>query len=68
MTKVKAVEKVGVSCALKSFIFSNKTASSSLSKKPIKESFSKMERNMVDLKIMRGLCANGIPFNFWRNP
>ncbi|KAL7588283.1 hypothetical protein Lser_V15G40136 [Lactuca serriola] len=27
-----------------------------------------MERNLVDLKIMRGLCANGIPFNVLRNP
>ncbi|GKD60739.1 putative ribonuclease H-like domain-containing protein [Tanacetum coccineum] len=40
----------------------------SCSKKPIEESFGVMERSMVDLKIMRGLCANGIPFNVLRNP
>ncbi|KAF5800582.1 putative HAT dimerization domain, ribonuclease H-like superfamily [Helianthus annuus] len=27
-----------------------------------------LERNEVDLKIIRGLCANGIPFNVLRNP
>lgn len=27
-----------------------------------------MERNTVDMKIMRALCANGIPFNVLRNP
>ncbi|GAB2234751.1 hypothetical protein Droror1_Dr00004016 [Drosera rotundifolia] len=25
-------------------------------------------RDMVDMQIMRGLCANGIPFNVLRNP
>ncbi|KAJ0472306.1 hypothetical protein HanHA89_Chr15g0605551 [Helianthus annuus] len=27
-----------------------------------------LERNEVDLKIIHGLCANGIPFNILRNP
>ena len=36
--------------------------------KPIQAAFNVMEREMVDLKIMRGLCANGIPFNVLRNP
>ncbi|MCI50004.1 hypothetical protein A2U01_0071248, partial [Trifolium medium] len=27
-----------------------------------------MERADVDMKVMRGLCANGIPFNVLRNP
>ena len=27
-----------------------------------------MERSAVDLKIVRVLCANGIPFNVLRNP
>lgn len=27
-----------------------------------------MERNAVDLKVMKALCANGIPFNVLRNP
>jgi len=36
--------------------------------KPIQKSFNMMEREVVDMKIMRGLCANGIPFNVLRNP
>ncbi|GKC42705.1 hypothetical protein Tco_1060427, partial [Tanacetum coccineum] len=39
-----------------------------LNKKPLEQSFGLMERHAVDLKIMRGLCANGIPFNVLRNP
>lgn len=27
-----------------------------------------MEKKDVDMKVMRGLCANGIPFNVLRNP
>ena len=38
------------------------------SRKRIEESFGILERNVVDLKIVRGLCANGIPFNILRNP
>ncbi|XP_076919397.1 uncharacterized protein LOC143580184 [Bidens hawaiensis] len=37
-------------------------------KKGIVETFGALERNVVDLKIERGLCANGIPFNVLRNP
>ncbi|XP_052170425.1 uncharacterized protein LOC127786803 [Diospyros lotus] len=36
--------------------------------KPIEDSFHILEREQVDLKVMRGLCANGIPFNVLRNP
>nr|KAJ0217538.1 hypothetical protein LSAT_V11C300126940 [Lactuca sativa] len=60
--KVRDAEKVGVSRALKNSIISKKQSSSS-SKKPIEDAFVVMERSVVDLKIMRGLCANGIPFN-----
>ncbi|KAJ9567191.1 hypothetical protein OSB04_003157 [Centaurea solstitialis] len=45
----------------------NKGKSSS-SKKPLEEAFGMMERTAVDLKIVKGLCANGIPFNVLRNP
>ena len=69
LNKVKSAEKVGVSRTLKNSVISKiQTPSSSLSKKPIEEAFGKMERHMVDLKIERGLCANGIPFNVLRNP
>ena len=30
--------------------------------------FKIMDKNSVDMKVMRGLCANGIPFNVLRNP
>ncbi|KAK1434515.1 hypothetical protein QVD17_00259 [Tagetes erecta] len=36
--------------------------------KGIEEAFSMLERKEVDLKIVRGLCANRIPFNVLRNP
>ncbi|GKF83565.1 hypothetical protein Tco_0245221, partial [Tanacetum coccineum] len=55
----------GVSKSLKTSVVLKKP---SCSKKPIEESFGVMERSMVDLKIMTGLCANGIPFNVLRNP
>ncbi|KAI3522216.1 hypothetical protein L1887_11700 [Cichorium endivia] len=69
LKKVKDAEKVGVSRSLKNSIITKKQSfSSSSSKKPIEEAFGALERSIVDLKIMRGLCANGIPFNVLRNP
>ncbi|KAJ9564787.1 hypothetical protein OSB04_000753 [Centaurea solstitialis] len=62
--KVQDAENIGVSKALKNSVLS-KNASS---KKRIEESFAIMERHAVDMKIVRGLCANGIPFNVLRNP
>ena len=67
MNKVRDVVKVGVSRALKKYIFTKKQSSSS-SKKPIEDAFAVIKRSTVDLKIMKGLCANGIPFNVLRNP
>ncbi|KAJ9538755.1 hypothetical protein OSB04_031488 [Centaurea solstitialis] len=68
LNKVKAVEKVGVSKSLKNSVINKKQSSTSNSKKSLEESFGVMERNIVDMKIMKGLCANGIPFNVLRNP
>ncbi|KAJ9548765.1 hypothetical protein OSB04_021308 [Centaurea solstitialis] len=62
--KVQDAEHIGVSKTLKNSVLS-KNASS---KKRIEESFAIMKRNAVDMKIVRGLCANGIPFNVLRNP
>jgi hypothetical protein len=64
LKKVREAESCGVSKCLKNSILS-KNASSS---KHIDESFGILERNAVDMKIIRGLCANGIPFNVLRNP
>ncbi|PWA68651.1 hypothetical protein CTI12_AA306470 [Artemisia annua] len=63
--KVKEAEYAGVSKSLKSSLLLKKPT---CSKKPIEQSFGILERSMVDLKIMRGLCVNGIPFNVLRNP
>ena len=69
LKKVQNAEKMGVSKSLRNSIISKKLNSgSSSSKKPIEQAFGLMERHAVDLKIMRGLCANGIPFNVLRNP
>ncbi|GJX36114.1 putative ribonuclease H-like domain-containing protein [Tanacetum coccineum] len=69
LNKVQNAEKAGVSKSLKNSVISKKHNScSSSSKKPLEQSFGLMERHAVDLKIMRGLCANGIPFNVLRNP
>ncbi|KAK1438667.1 hypothetical protein QVD17_04476 [Tagetes erecta] len=62
--KVKEAESSGVSKSLKNSVLSKNLSS----KRRIEESFGILERNAVDLKIMRGLCANGIPFNVLRNP
>ncbi|XP_022032814.1 uncharacterized protein LOC110933922 [Helianthus annuus] len=64
LNKVKEAESGGVSKSLKNSVLSK---NSSL-KKRLEESFAMLERNEVDLKIIRGLCANGIPFNVLRNP
>jgi hypothetical protein len=68
LKRVKEAEQVGVSKSLKNSTFSSKQQCSASSKKTIEQSFGVMERNQVDMKIMRGLCANGIPFNVLRNP
>ncbi|KAI3698708.1 hypothetical protein L2E82_42453 [Cichorium intybus] len=63
-SKVKEAESEGVSKALKNSLLTRNTTS----KKRLEEAFGVMERTMVDMKIIRGLCANGIPFNVLRNP
>ena len=62
--KVKELENSGVSKSLRNSVLS-KNASS---KRRIEESFGILERYAVDMKIVRGLCANVIPFNVLRNP
>ncbi|XP_023729514.2 uncharacterized protein LOC111877222 [Lactuca sativa] len=62
--KVKEAESGGVSRTLKNSIISKNSAS----KRRLEEAFGVMERNIVEIKIMRDLCANGIPFNVLRNP
>nr|KAJ0223154.1 hypothetical protein LSAT_V11C200061870 [Lactuca sativa] len=54
--KVRDAEKVGVSRAIKNSIINKKQSSSSF-KKSIEDAFAVMEKSIVDLKIMRGLCA-----------
>lgn len=63
LKKVREAENCGVSKRLKNSVLS-KNASS---KNRIEEAFGMLERNAVDMKITRGLCANGIPFNVLRN-
>ncbi|KAE8720978.1 hypothetical protein F3Y22_tig00017792pilonHSYRG00049 [Hibiscus syriacus] len=64
--RVKDAEKLGVSKSLKSSIVTKRQNLSS--KKLLEQSFSIMERSAIDLKIVKALCANGIPFNILRNP
>ena len=59
-------EKKGISLSLKNFTLTKKYAPALA--RPLQESFSLMERETVDLKIVRGLCSAGIPFNALRNP
>ncbi|PWA47987.1 hypothetical protein CTI12_AA495150 [Artemisia annua] len=69
LKKVQNAEKTGVSKLLNFLIISKKhNSGSSSSKKPIEQVISSMEIHTVDLKIMWGLCANGIPFNVLHNP
>ncbi|KAL4566504.1 hypothetical protein LXL04_030620 [Taraxacum kok-saghyz] len=63
--RVKEAEKNGVtSKSLKNSVLLKNTCC----KRKIKDAFKMLERDEVDMKIIRGLCANGIPFNVLRNP
>ncbi|KAK2457259.1 hypothetical protein QL285_004554 [Trifolium repens] len=64
--RVQEAEKSGVSPSLKSSTITKKDKA--LCSRPLEESFQLMGRDAVDMKIIRGLCANGIPFNVLRNP
>ena len=64
LDKIKAAENEGISKSLKNSVLSKKAAS----KTRIEEPFGLLERNMVELKIIRGLRANDIPFNVLGNP
>ena len=64
--KVHEAEKKGVSSTLKNSTLTKRQIPSSSG--PIEDAFKMMDRDMVDMRVMRGLCANGIPFNVLRNP
>ncbi|KAF2289511.1 hypothetical protein GH714_036765 [Hevea brasiliensis] len=65
---VEEAKKSGVSSSLKNSTICTKLKPIVAKANPIASAFSMMERDAVDLKVMRGLCANGIPFNVLRNP
>ncbi|XP_074299373.1 uncharacterized protein LOC141630454 [Silene latifolia] len=52
----------------KSTIKNSNVGKSGTQKNPIAESFRTVERQQLDVLIVRALCANGIPFNVLRNP
>ncbi|XP_076944593.1 uncharacterized protein LOC143615327 [Bidens hawaiensis] len=63
--KVREAENSGgISKSLKNSMMSKNAQS----KKKFEETFGMLERNAVDMKITRSLCANGISFNVLRNP
>ncbi|KAL4560103.1 hypothetical protein LXL04_032252 [Taraxacum kok-saghyz] len=60
---VKEAEKNGVAAkSLKNSVLLKNIGS----KRKIEDAFKMLERDEVDMKIVRGLCANGIPFNVLR--
>jgi hypothetical protein len=64
--RVREAEKSGVTSSLKSSTITKREKGSC--SKPLEDVFQVMGRDAVDMKIMRALCANGIPFNVLRNP
>ncbi|XP_074304319.1 uncharacterized protein LOC141639034 [Silene latifolia] len=66
---VEQAESSGGSQSLtKSTIKNSNVGKSRTQKNPIAESFRTVERQQLDVLIVRALCANGIPFNVLRNP
>ncbi|KAK8474191.1 hypothetical protein V6N13_088410 [Hibiscus sabdariffa] len=65
--KVEEAEGVGVSARLQQSTIIKKQLSI-LNISPLEVSFGTMAREVVDLKIMRCLCANAIAFNCLRSP
>ena len=65
--RVEEARKMGISSSLKTSTITKKQSASLAAMKPIQASFNMIEREMVDMKIMQGLCANGISFNVLRN-
>ena len=59
-------EKEGISLSLKNSTLTKKHAPAP--SRPLQEAFNLMEKETVDLKLIRGLCSAGIPFNALRNP
>ena len=65
--RVQEAEKAGVSSSLKSSTISKRFSQVPMMKS-VGDAFGIMERDAVDLKVIRGLTANGITFNVLRNP
>nr|XP_004514312.1 uncharacterized protein LOC101496406 [Cicer arietinum] len=64
--KVQEAEESGVTPSLKCSTLKKKEKG--VCSKSLEEAFQLLERDVVDMKVMKGLCANGIPFNVMRNP
>ncbi|PRQ20008.1 putative ribonuclease H-like domain-containing protein [Rosa chinensis] len=64
---VMEAEKKGVSSSLKNSTLLRQQPKKSTAS-ALDDMFKIMDKNSVDMKVMRGLCANGIPFNVLRNP
>lgn len=47
---------------------SNTVVGAAKKRNALADAFGSMERDMVDMKVMRCLCANGISFNVLRSP
>jgi len=66
----KRVQEVEESCLAPSLKSSTikKKEKEMFSKKPLEDAFQLFERDEVDMKVMRGLWADEIPFNVMRKP
>ena len=65
--RVQEAEKAGVLSSLKSSTITKRFSQVPMMKS-VGDAFGIMERDAVDLKVIRGLTANGISFNVLRNP
>ena len=63
--KVQNTGKFGVSSSLKNSTHTRRKAPFA---KTIEGSFELMNRDVADVKVVKALCANGIPFSVLRNP
>ncbi|KAL4383112.1 hypothetical protein GQ457_15G019790 [Hibiscus cannabinus] len=66
--KVEVAENAGISPSLSKSTLNNSHSRPATTTCPIAKSFGTVERNQVDILIVRALCPNGIPFNVLRNP
>ncbi|XP_004499925.1 uncharacterized protein [Cicer arietinum] len=64
--KVQEVEESGATPSLKCSTLRKKEKG--VCSKSLEEAFQLLGRDDVDMNVMKGLCANGIPFNVLKNP